>query len=225
MCAGTPPAACLPRGRMGYRGTKCAKRTQFRRVARASLRLRSQGRLCPWVRIMGARAHATVLAAGIPHHSTILSFHHPHPISIVQNEPNLACHCGLGGRRVQNEPNWPGPNAQNEPNFSRRAGRAPAGANRAKQSQLAPGRCRARTPNPRSGRGRAPRRAGTNCAKRSQFPGGVRWDGAWGRRTWGEMRKTNPISADQDIPPFHYSTLPIRGCGGLFACPGGRRPT
>ncbi len=123
MCAGTPPAACLPRGRMGYRGTKCAKRTQFRRVARASLRLRSQGRLCPWVRIMGARAHATVLAAGIPHHSTILSFHHPHPISIVQNEPNLACHCGLGGRRVQNEPNWPGPIAQNEPNLAWRRGR------------------------------------------------------------------------------------------------------
>ncbi len=71
----------------------------------------------------GRDAHATVLAAGIPHHSTILLFHHSDPMSIVQNEPNLACHRGPGGRRVQNEPNWPGPIAQNEPNLAWRRGR------------------------------------------------------------------------------------------------------
>ncbi len=63
----------------GTRG-KCAKQSQFRHVARAS---------CPWVRIMGARAYATILVAEIPHHSTVLSFHHAIPMPIVLNEANF----------------------------------------------------------------------------------------------------------------------------------------
>jgi hypothetical protein len=58
------------------------------------------------------------------------------------------------------------------------AGRAGTSrTHRAKQSQFLPGRCRARTPNPRSGRGQAPRGAEGNRAKRSQFQGSSRSDG------------------------------------------------
>jgi hypothetical protein len=80
--------------------------------------------------------------------------------------------------------------APNKPNFGERTGRGQGGprykqspfaadrTHRVKQSQFPPGRCRARacpelaegTPNPRSGRGQAPRRAEGNCAKQSQFP-------------------------------------------------------
>jgi len=53
---------------------------------------------------------------------------------------------------------------------------------------------------------------------KANLPGRAGWDGAW-----DEMRKTDPISTDQDIPPFDYFTLPIPGgTAGFFACPGGR---
>jgi len=40
----------------------------------------------------------------------------------------------------------------------------------------------------------APWETGTECAKQSQFPGGVRWDAIWGRRDAGVVQ-TNPIPA------------------------------
>jgi hypothetical protein len=70
------------------------------------------------------------------------------------NRPAVSAGMGPGG---------PGPGAAVQTNpISRRW-------QRAKQSQFAPGRCRARTPNPRSGRGQAPRRIEGNRAKQSQF--------------------------------------------------------
>jgi len=50
--------------------------------------------------------------AGIPHHSTILSFHHSNPMPIVRNEPNFARTDRNGraplGSSVRNKANVPG---------------------------------------------------------------------------------------------------------------------
>lgn len=45
-------------------------------------------------------------AVGIPHYATVLSFHHPCPISTMENEPNSQePSAGRGGPIAQNEPN------------------------------------------------------------------------------------------------------------------------
>jgi hypothetical protein len=43
----------------------------------------------------------------------------------------------------------------------------------------------------------------SNRAKQSQFPAGPE-----GRRTRGQMRKTNPIFGGRDTPPCHYPIIP-----------------
>jgi len=71
-------------------------------------------------------------------------------------------------------------------------------------------------------------RSGANCAKQTQLSRGVRkwaWTGrardqlcetnpiptssrSGDRRSRGQLRQTNPSSAGQDAPPFHYSMIP-----------------
>jgi hypothetical protein len=95
------------------------------------------------------------------HHFTILLFHHPDPMSIVQNEPNLPRNQGTDTRSPARAPAAPGtgqlcktnpirtgrlgprgPIVQNKPSFSAgTGGMGPVGwVNRAKQTQFPPER-------------------------------------------------------------------------------------
>jgi len=230
------------------------------------------------------------------HHSDIPLWECSNPMPIVHNEPNSRQgRVGRGQRgvgreeNVQNEPNLPPPDGQaapwlerivrNEPNLPP-AALGPAGPIARNKANFTPGRCRARTPNPRraeglscetnpiSRRGRMGRgMGGLSCETNpispvGPAPGGPNAQnkpnlesqmcktnpispvgpgprtGKYAKRTeffdcglpirdtplrpcaWvpaGESCKTNPISADQDIPPFHYSTLPIRGLRRAFS--------
>jgi hypothetical protein len=165
------PGGTRPQAR-GTRG-KCAKRSQFGRVS-------------------GGDAQPT-------------------KSRLRQTKPNLGGlgHVGKGGHRkwngfagtwnVGNKPNFPEP-VRVTSAFERKGyGNFRRSVDREEQSQFRPtgpcdsrsiGGSRTRTPNPRSGRGQAPRRAGRiERAKRTQF-------GQAGRRVGsveGEMCETNPI--------------------------------
>jgi hypothetical protein len=132
--------------------------------------------------------------------------------------------CGSGRKEVGR-----GPNAQNKPNFSCRASRAAAGVNlakqtqfatqrtgtgrrdRAKRSQLALGRCQARTPNPRRAEGRScetkpiwPRRTGI---PRLRGGGLCPWIRIMGGTPMPLFRWTGYPT----IPVSYHSTIPARG--------------
>ena len=132
---------------------------------------------------------------------------------------------GPGGRNLQNEANLAHPRQgldrqkmQNEPNFPAAAlGRA--AANRAKQSQLAPGRCRAGTPN-------LQRRENVQNEANSQPCQVGRGLGSAGR-----LCKTNPISprrAGKTIPKASDLEAATRAESNRakrtqFACGAGRQ--
>jgi hypothetical protein len=146
-------------------GGRLCKTNPISYVARAS---------CPWIRIMGARAHATIPAGEIPHRSTVLSFHHSNPMPIVRNQPNPAKQTQFpvvgqdpSSGLCKTKPILPA-DVQNEPNLF--AGTWWDG------------------PQGHGTRGK--------CAKRTQFldcglqiaqnepnsPAGAQWDGVWGTR-------------------------------------------
>jgi hypothetical protein len=164
-----------PAGWVPARGNR-AKRTQSRHVARAS---------CPWIRIMGARAHATIPAGEIPHRSTVLSFHHSKPMPIVQNEPNLAGRAGSRRAKcAKQSQTWAGwgiwgpargkPIVQNEANF--------AGSLKCKVSSVKSGKPGVEPWESSYFRlytslGRRP-----FVQNEANSPGGARWDGVWRTR-------------------------------------------
>jgi hypothetical protein len=119
-------------------------------------------------------------AAGKPHHSTILSFHHPKSMPIVQNKAN--CPRGPSRERI----------VRNKPNFE---GQSTASARLCVRNKAnwPPGRCRARTPNPRRAEGQPCETKPIRRRIVRNEPNSRRRRVGRGSRDAGQSCKTKPI--------------------------------